>query len=328
MSVKCPACQEFVEQSHLCSKCGRSLDNLHKLVPWHRNPRDRNAAILWARSIMARRDWLILDSETTGINDTDEVIELGVIDCDGNIIMEQRINPVKRRISPKAQEIGHITLKDLKGKPNMLQAWQEFAPKINGRMIIAYNTAFDIRMLVQSLAKHNFPINTDKSLRFKTEDAMLKYAQYVGEWAEWKQEYKWQKLPHPAGSEQDAHTAIGDCKATLALIKRMADTPLEDETPEVIATLISVTTGTIEMFENKAIQFLAMVIVLFLVVAWSRCTIGEAIDRRDYAELQLHEAKVNAQRQEQEKAAKKKQKAEDKLHKSDKTNSIKGSTRE
>ena len=48
---------------------------------------------------------------------------------------------------------------------------------------------------------------------------MLEYARFVGVWMAYKGEYKWQKLP----SAQ--HGAIADCRATLQLLKMMANTP-------------------------------------------------------------------------------------------------------
>ena len=49
---------------------------------------------------------------------------------------------------------------------------------------------------------------------------MIMYARFIGEWASWKDDYKWQKLP---GGD---HTALGDCIATLNIIKEMANTEL------------------------------------------------------------------------------------------------------
>ncbi|MEM7803199.1 MAG: hypothetical protein AAF633_28675 [Chloroflexota bacterium] len=45
---------------------------------------------------------------------------------------------------------------------------------------------------------------------------MLRYSEYVGEWNSYRQSYKWQTLP--AGD----HSALGNCLATLGVIKEMA----------------------------------------------------------------------------------------------------------
>jgi DNA polymerase-3 subunit epsilon len=46
--------------------------------------------------------------------------------------------------------------------------------------------------------------------------AMQWYAQYVGEWHDYWGNYRWQRLP---GGD---HSALGDARATLSLLKRMA----------------------------------------------------------------------------------------------------------
>jgi DNA polymerase-3 subunit epsilon len=95
--------------------------------------KDRNEAILWARSLMERTDWLIWDTETTGLKQTgsnlmslDEIIQIGIIDPHGNIVFESLINPVKRRISQEAKMIHGIDLRKLKGAPT----FQEIIPKL------------------------------------------------------------------------------------------------------------------------------------------------------------------------------------------------------
>lgn len=46
--------------------------------------------------------------------------------------------------------------------------------------------------------------------------AMLPYSAYIGDWDDYLKSYKWQKLP---GGD---HSAIGDCRSTLAIINKMA----------------------------------------------------------------------------------------------------------
>ena len=45
--------------------------------------RDRNAAIQWARELLAKPNWVILDTETTGIDNMAEIIQIGVLDHTG-----------------------------------------------------------------------------------------------------------------------------------------------------------------------------------------------------------------------------------------------------
>jgi DNA polymerase-3 subunit epsilon len=45
---------------------------------------------------------------------------------------------------------------------------------------------------------------------------MLQYARFIGEWNSYYNSYKWQKL------DGGDHTALGDCLATLEVIRVMA----------------------------------------------------------------------------------------------------------
>ncbi len=56
---------------------------------------------------------------------------------------------------------------------------------------------------------------------------MEAYARFYGEWSSYWEEYGWQKLVYACGqlgieSEWKAHTALGDCHLTLAVIQAMA----------------------------------------------------------------------------------------------------------
>ena len=57
-------------------------------------------------------------------------------------------------------------------------------------------------------------------------DIMEPYAHHWGEWSDYHGCYKWQRLTSACiqqGIEiEDAHSAIGDCRMTLALIRKLA----------------------------------------------------------------------------------------------------------
>lgn len=73
-------------------------------------------------------------------------------------------------------------------------------------------TGFDQRILRQQCKLNNLA-----ELNFNATCVMNYYFQYCGEWNDYHQNYTWQKLP---GGD---HPAIGYCRATLAVIKEMAN---------------------------------------------------------------------------------------------------------
>lgn len=67
------------------------------------DPRDRIQTIEWARGLLAKHDgWLIIDTETTGIAPTDEVIQIGVLAADGSTVFDSLVRPHRATVHPDA----------------------------------------------------------------------------------------------------------------------------------------------------------------------------------------------------------------------------------
>ncbi len=65
---------------------------------------NRNEAIRWARGVLDRKDgYVIFDTETTGLDDSDVIVYLAVMDLDRVMLINTRVKPLsKRRISSDA----------------------------------------------------------------------------------------------------------------------------------------------------------------------------------------------------------------------------------
>lgn len=176
------------------------------------DPRDRIQTIEWARGLLAKHDrWLIIDTETTGIAPTDEVIQIGVLAADGATVFDSLVRPYRATVHPDAQRVHRVTPESLSNAPT----YADISPRLDaitrGKQLIAYNVEFDRRMLAQSARAAAAP-----RLSCSWDCAMLAYSRFVGEWDFRKNDYKWHKLPSAA------HDAIGDCRATLELIQHIA----------------------------------------------------------------------------------------------------------
>jgi DNA polymerase III subunit epsilon len=189
---------------------------------------DRNDAIQWARNLLQRTDWLIWDTETTGLKQSgkdlmqlDEIIQIGIVDSKGNTVFESFLNPVKRRMSEEAKIIHGIEFSMLKNAPRFYEIIPVLVEKISGKDVVVYNAEYESQMLKQTFAKYNelekMDYLKDKVLRFTMNCAMVEYSKFIGEWNDKHQDYKFQKLPGAS------HNVIGDCLATLELIKGMAN---------------------------------------------------------------------------------------------------------
>lgn len=93
--------------------------------------------------------FVILDTETTGMGPQDQVIELGILDMKGNILMDTLVRPTCR-IAPDALAVHHITEDMVAAAPLWPAVWAQAEALINRKRILAYNAAFDVRLLKQS----------------------------------------------------------------------------------------------------------------------------------------------------------------------------------
>lgn len=180
---------------------------------YHRNLNDQRCAIDWARQVLhSKRKYIILDTETTGLRPTDEIIQLAVIETDGSVLFNANIKPTKRKRIPKeATQLHGLTMDALKDCPTFHELSKSLKKAIGRRRIVTYNAEFDRRLFKQTyqLAGGFLP-------KGNWECAMLEYARFVGQWNDYYGNYKWHKL------EGGDHTALGDCLATLDLIRAMA----------------------------------------------------------------------------------------------------------
>ncbi len=179
-----------------------------------RRARDRAAAQAWARGVLASDDWVILDTETTGLDETAEVIQIGILAPDGSVLLDALIRP-DGNIPPAATAVHGITEGDVRAAPTYPEIDARLAAVLYGKTIISFNAAFDRRLMRQTAARYRmFPPCK------QWDCAMLQYAKYVGDLHHSYGTYRFQRLPPIAGNQ--VHSALGDCRAVLALIQRMA----------------------------------------------------------------------------------------------------------
>jgi DNA polymerase III subunit epsilon len=177
--------------------------------------KDRWDAIDFVRRIMENKSrYVILDTETTGLGKTDEIVQVAVIDLDGNVLFNENIKPTrKKRMSQEAVAIHGLTMKALSPCRTFAELAEPLERAIGGKTVIAYNALFDGRMYAQTLKLAGGYLH-----RGDWADIMDEYAKYVGEWDDYHQNYRWQRLPG------GTHSALGDCQATLELLRKMAAT--------------------------------------------------------------------------------------------------------
>lgn len=171
---------------------------------------------------------LILDTETTGLGDDAEVVELAVIDCAGNVLLDTLVRP-SGPVPGEAAAIHGITDAMLADAPTWSEIHDRFCCLVEGRQVVIYSREFDARLISQTAHRYGLP--APKGFDQVLDDdrihcAMHAYAAFRGEWSEEKGRYRWQKLSVAAAQQGvtvgNAHRALGDCVMTLGIIRAMS----------------------------------------------------------------------------------------------------------
>lgn len=179
----------------------------------------RQKSIAWAtRVLTSRSPVLILDTETTGLEEP-EIVQLGLLDRFGEAIIDTLLKPdrpekllKKHKGGQCASDIHGIYPADVKDCLTFADIYEKLRVHLNGCHLIIYNRDYDWPIMVRSFNEISQIAPQPRLISC----AMLRYAAYCGEWNDYFGNWRWQKLP------EGDHSAIGDCRSTLALIKKMA----------------------------------------------------------------------------------------------------------
>ncbi len=171
---------------------------------------DHKKASQWAKDLLARNDWVVLDTETTSLNGV--VIDLAIISPTGETLLNCLINPGQDKVSPSARRIHQINDEELENAPQLPQIWPQIQAALAEKsLILTYNAAFDQAIMERSADRYGLT-----ELEQKWDCIMEQYASWCGWWSDYHCSYTWQKLP--GGS----HRALGDALAALQVIRNMA----------------------------------------------------------------------------------------------------------
>lgn len=165
-----------------------------------------------------------IDTETTGLNRTDEIIEISIIDFDGSELLTRLIKP-SQSIPSEAYKIHGISNEMVK----TAQAWPILWPLVRGhlygRVIAAYNATFDQRMMEQSHGRYRLPWR--EKLEFL--DVLTLFSEYVGEWDQNRVSYRYFKLEEAGRyfniALPNAHRSTADALLTRAVLHSIAGMP-------------------------------------------------------------------------------------------------------
>lgn len=174
-------------------------------------------AVDWARGLLKLdpSEWVILDTETTGLGERDEIVQVAMIDGAGKVLFDNVLVKPTIHIPNDAAAIHRISNEMVANALSFSMIAPDFIEAAKGKIVVIYNADYDLRLIRQSLNAHGYGPDWDNVKSFDC--AMLQYAAWVGDWNDYYKSFRWQKLP--AGD----HSALGGCRAVLELIHKMAE---------------------------------------------------------------------------------------------------------
>lgn len=174
-------------------------------------------------NIITSGDFIVLDTETTGLGFQDEICEIAIVDSTGKKLLCTLVKPTCR-FNADAIAIHQITPELVQESPEWVDIRREVERLITGRNVLVYNAKFDRMMMHQSDDAHDVP-HTEYSAIASWFCVMTAYARIWGQWSEYKRDWKWQSLSNALSQQgivfDNLHGALEDCLATLELAKTM-----------------------------------------------------------------------------------------------------------
>lgn len=180
--------------------------------PWSSSTEDDDDSIRNLDEI----EFVVIDTETTGLFTRDRIIEIGVVAFKGQELLEEwstLINPM-RDVGPT--QIHGITASMVAIAPTFKDIANDLARLINGRIIVCHNASFDIRMLKQEFESQKIDVKLGKA--FCT---MIASRRLLPAGAS-KLTDACEELEIPV---VEAHSALGDARMTYELFHHIKEDP-------------------------------------------------------------------------------------------------------
>ena len=173
-----------------------------------------------AREFIDRKP-VYIDTETTGLGRTDEIIEFSIVDHDGTELYSSLVKP-SQAIPREATRIHGISNQMVKVAQAWPIQWPRIRPILFGRLIAAYNVEFDSRLMEQSFQRYNLPWRE----RLDFIDVLKLFADFRGEYDPVRGSYRYFKLADAGRyfgiTLPNSHRSTADSLLTRAVLHKIA----------------------------------------------------------------------------------------------------------
>ncbi|ECV7452969.1 3'-5' exonuclease [Salmonella enterica subsp. enterica serovar Derby] len=174
-------------------------------------------------------DYLIIDTETTGLDNNAEVIEIAIINMHGDVLLNSLVKPTCS-IPAAVTKINNITDEMVADAPLWRDVFPVILNIIEGKKWLAWNSKFDARLIIQTgvITGYFEDLPASKILDIAAKinnsqiDAKAIYDQWYGEFDSKRNNFKRQRLTTAAErhnvSVNGAHRALADCMMVLGVL--------------------------------------------------------------------------------------------------------------
>lgn len=163
---------------------------------------------------------VILDTETTGLDSSAEIIQIALVNMDGECLFSSYVRPTTPiDEDDEAFFINNISQAMVENAPAFPAIHPELVKHLSGKTVLAYNADFDRRMLEQDCQRHKLPI-----------PSVCRWSCLLNAFSAYRDEYtrggklKRHSLTNACaymGIPAPDHTATGDASAILSLLKSL-----------------------------------------------------------------------------------------------------------
>lgn len=174
-------------------------------------------------SLLGRADVFIVDTETTGLDETAELVQIAALDTTGQAVGNQFCLPADP-VPEAASRVHGLTNERLAAKN--AQRFPAFYPSLVARLqqaevLLAWNADFDSRIFKQTCIRYGLPV---PNLPWRC--TMQDYKEMTGAHHRPKLQFAAEKLQYP---RVQTHTALSDCRMVLHVMRHCTSAHIDRE---------------------------------------------------------------------------------------------------
>ena len=181
------------------------------------NSKKELSPVVFKKGFLVKGEWLknptqylMLDTETTGLRATDEIIQLAVVNLKGERVYQQYFKPSQPvGDSYKVHKLSDNFLSD---KPSWAACWKEIESVLKGKTILIQNASFDVKMINQTCSRYG--VGSKETFHYK--DTMGYFRKMVKK-GSLKDVMTILNIEH---DDQKLHDAIEDCLKTIEALNK------------------------------------------------------------------------------------------------------------